>query len=124
MEKEFLFQEGKAKNFVAISSQGIILNKNEFEWNKIHMLKKLFQSKANEISSSLASMITRVPYNNEKTLYQLQTDKGKYWTFEIKEKEKFEEAIEKLGKKNLFQVKEIKNNLSKIIPLGTLIAFF
>jgi len=124
VEKEFLFQEGKAKNFVAISSQGIILNKNEFEWNKIHMLKKLFQSKANEISSSLASMITRVPYNNEKTLYQLQTDKGKYWTFEIKEKEKFEEAIEKLGKKNLFQVKEIKNNLSKIIPLGTLIAFF
>ncbi|PIN98765.1 MAG: hypothetical protein COT90_02580 [Candidatus Diapherotrites archaeon CG10_big_fil_rev_8_21_14_0_10_31_34] len=124
MEKEFLFQEGKAKNFVAISSQGIILNKNEFEWNKIHMLKKLFQSKANEISSSLASMITRVPYNNEKTLYQLQTDKGKYWTFEIKEKEKFEEAIEKLGKKNLFQVKEIKNNLSKIIPLGALIAFF
>jgi len=124
VEKEFLFQEGKAKNFVAISSQGIILNKNEFEWNKIHMLKKLFQSKANEISSSLASMITRVPYNNEKTLYQLQTDKGKYWTFEIKEKEKFEEAIEKLGKKNLFQVKEIKNNLSKIIPLGALIAFF
>ncbi|MFH1545485.1 MAG: hypothetical protein ABIE23_05390 [archaeon] len=119
----FFFKKGLKKELdVGVNEDGIILNKVKFYWREIHAINPVPQKRNYANFSVFQLKATKGGFWTSKLI---QTIKGNFWLFEVKNKKGFEEALSKAGADNILNQKTIgniqKNFFRMLIILGIFI---